>query len=374
MAVTQVLTSDPLTLKLWETTAWIQTMQKSHMGHLFNRGAIYVPEKLMSANSRGDSLTFPYIGKMKGVPVGEGGTLVNNEKALDMRAHSMIINESRDAIKFPATGIEQQRLGFDMDKVIEELLPSRAVELVDTSIFQQLAGVNPNTITMDGTTYSTTAEKLHVQGHNIPVAPSVNRIMRPNGVTADQNLSSTDRMSLPLIDYAMEQNDAADQPIEPFDDGTFDLYLSPAQLTQLKLDTTSAITWRSIAGNMAAGGDKKAYSNRFMNGMVSVGTYANVNLYSNRRVAYGINSTNSAPISTVRRAVLVGKNALSYASPYGGRPTDTDVPMKIINQLEDYGKYKGIGFEMVYGLKKMAPTNYEDIGSLVISTYAAQNY
>ena len=65
------------------------------------------------------------------------------------------------------------------------------------------------------------------------------------------------------------------------------------------------------------------------------------------------------------------ERSLSFASPFGGRVTDTDVPVKIFFQLTDYVYYKGSEARLIYGMKKMSPSNKDDIGAFVISTYAA---
>jgi hypothetical protein len=102
-----------------------------------------------------------------------------------------------------------------------------------------------------------------------------------------------------------------------------------------------------------------------------VGKYSNVNIYMAPRVAYGVNSGSSAIITTVRRGVLVGQDALVYASPFGGRLNDSQVPLKFFTQLKDYDYYKGEEARLLYGLKKLSPTNKEDVGSMVVATYAA---
>ena len=105
--------------------------------------------------------------------------------------------------------------------------------------------------------------------------------------------------------------------------------------------------------------------------MTALGSYAGVNIFQAARVAYGQRSDTSAVITTVRRAVIVGQDALSFASPFGGRPSDKDVPLKYFSQLKDYEYFKGLEGRMIYGLKKMVASNSEDIGVMVISTYAA---
>ena len=375
MAATGMLTGNSLTVKVFEKKTWLQTMQASVVGHAFNRGSIYFPEKFLGKDTRGDTTTFPFAGKLTSVPVGEGGTLDGSaaQEALDLQSHSMTINESRYAVLNPNYGIEQQRTNVDFESTSRTLLSKRAVELLDTSFFNQAGGFNPTTFTINGTTYGNAADKLHVQGHNTPTEPTTNRIVRVGSGANDQSISSSNTMSLSVIDYAMELNQASDQPIEPFSDGTFDLFLSPYDITNLKHDTTGAIQWFNIELAKLQGGSDSTIEDMYKNNMRCVGKYANVMIYEAPRVSFGTRSDNSAVITTVRRNVLLGQNALSFASPYGGRITDTDVPFKYREQLKDHDKYKSISAELLYGMKKMSPSNKEDIGVIVIATYAASH-
>jgi hypothetical protein len=156
-----------------------------------------------------------------------------------------------------------------------------------------------------------------------------------------------------------------------FDDQTYDLFISPEQFVDLKQDTSGAITWFNIQLAQLEGGKGSKVEDQMYKGMPCAGKYANVNIYSAPRVAYGQNSGTSAVITTVRRAVLVGKNALTYASPFGHPTKGKNPPLKYFSQLKDYEYYKGLEGRMIYGLKKTSATNSQDIGVMVISTYAA---
>lgn len=374
MSSTQMLTGNALTVKVWEKQGWIQSMQRTSLSHMFKRGAVHFPEKLMNKNSsKGDQITFSYVGKLTGVPLGEGGTLDGNEEALSLQNATLVINTTRFGVLNPNEDtIEQQRTEVEFSPTTRKLLAKRAAELLDTSVFYQLAGANPSTLTINGTTYSTAAQLLHVQGNNTIIAPTTNRVLWANNQTADENITSSDTMTLDMIDYALELNERSDQPIEPFADDTFDMFMSQEQITDLKQNATGKIQWFNYALSQIIGDNKNnRFENRFEKNMICVGKYANVNLYSAPRVAYGVNSSTSAVITTVRRAVLIGEDALTYASPFGGRITDKDVPLKFFTQLKDYDYYKGEEARLLYGLKKLSPTNKDDVGVMVLSTYAA---
>lgn len=371
MSSTTMSSANALTRKIWATEDWTNPGQRVAFGHMFTRGAVFYVEDFLGQKARGDQITYDYTNKLTGIPIGEGGTLDGNEEALDLGSFTMAMNTTRIGVLNPnADTIEQQRTLVDFPARTRKVIPQRHMEMLDSSLFNQLAGFNPTSFTQNGTTWSG-SNKLFVQGHNTPVAPSSGRILRAGGVANDQSLTSANTMTLDLIDYALESIDRSDQPIKRFADDTYDLYVSPEQLTDLKQDTTGKIQWFNIELAKITGGKKNELENGMFDTMPALGQYAGVNIYSAPRVAFGQRSDTSAVITTVRRAVLVGKDAASFASPFGGRPSDSDVPLKYFSQLKDYEYYKGLEGRMIYGLKKTVASNSEDIGVFVISTYAA---
>lgn len=374
MSSTQMPSNNALAVKLWAKKGWLNMGQRTCFGHMFDRGAVHFAEEFMGQRARGDEITYDYTGKLTGIPIGEGGTLDGNEEALDLGSYTMAMNTTRVGVLNPNEDtIEQQRTNVAFEQKARTVVPNRQAELLDTAVFYQLAGANPTSFTLNGTTWSGT-DKLFVQGHNTPTAPTADRIIRANSASDDQSLTSSDTMSLDMVDYALERIDTSDQPIERFDDGTYDLWISPEQLVDLQHDAGGKIQWFNIQLAKITGGD----ANELVDGMskggkIVAGRYRDVNIYSAPRVAYGVNSGSSSVITTVRRAVLTGKDALTFSSPFGGRMTDDNVPLKFFTQLKDYDYYKGIEGRLIYGVKKTTPSNGEDIGSMVLSTYAASH-
>jgi hypothetical protein len=85
MSASQMVTSAPNAVKLWETKTWLQAMRRSVVGYIYNRGVVYVPPELNGKNFVGDQISFDYVGKLTKVPTGESGTLSGNEEALTSR-------------------------------------------------------------------------------------------------------------------------------------------------------------------------------------------------------------------------------------------------------------------------------------------------
>lgn len=371
MSSTTMSSANALTVKLWATEDWVNLGQRTAFGHLFARGSVFYAEDFLGSKSRGDQITYDYTNKLTGIPVGEGGTLDGNEEALNLGSFTMAINVTRIGVLNPNDDtIEQQRTLVDFPQRTRQLIPARHGELIDTACFYQLAGSYPTSWTQNGTTWSG-GNRVFVTGHNTPVAPSSQRILRAGGAATDQALTSSNTFTLDLIDDALEQIDTSDQPIEMLDDKTYDLYVSPYQYTDLKQDTTGKIQWFNQALAYATSGNYEQLEGVWKANMPCLGMYGRVNIYSAPRVAYGLRSDTSAVITTVQRAVLCGKDALTFASPFGGRPSDDTVPLKYFSQLKDYDYYKGLEGRMIYGLKKTVASNSQDIGVFVISTYGA---
>ncbi len=374
MSTTVMTSANNSAVKKWEKKTWTEAYQSTAFGMLASTGAIYdASTYFRNDNGRGDQLTFDYVGKLTGVPLGEGQTLYGHEEALDIGNHAMSINVTRIGVSNPNNGtIEQQRTNVQFDTVAASQLAGRAAELIDTSVFQQLAGVNPTSFTINGTTYATTAQKLHVQGHNVPTAPTTNRIIRAGAAATDQALTSSDTFSMDLLDFANEAIVSNDQPLKPCRDGRFKLILHPYQVVDLRHDSAGKIQWYQNQLAKEQGGKESFLTLPYSEKPVKVGEYLNIDIYQAARVAQGANSGTNAVITTVRRAVMVGKDALSFASPFGGIGMgDTSVPFKAYQQMADYDYVKGVELRSILGIKKMSPSNAEDIGSFVISTYAA---
>lgn len=377
MATTGMLTGNALTVKLWSKLGFVDMYKNTAFGRMARRGTIMRAEELDRAEA-GDDVTFNFTGILTGTGVGEGSTLVGNEEALDLQSFSMQYNVFRHAVASPNDDtIEQARTLVRFEERARQLLPAFHAARLDASVFNQLAGVNSTTITVDGTVYSGT-DRTFVQGNNTINAPTTNRIIRAAAAATDEALTSADTMTLDLIDAAVEQLQRTYPYAGALDGQEFDLYISFEQSVDLKRDTSGKIQWYTNYLSSMEGGNQD--SNPIFTGdkygTQPIGRYANVNIIPTFRVATGVNSSTSAAITTVRRAVLCGRNALAFGSKFGGSLSDAkaddkgNVPFKFTTQLKDYDYIKGIEARMIYGVKKIQ-FDSEDFGSTVISTYAA---
>lgn len=378
MSNTQMLTGNPLAVKLWAKEDYLDIYKTTVFGRMMEAGTLHYAEELNGA-TKGDRVTFAFNGILTGLGTGEGGTLVGNEEALALSSYNMSINVVRHAVNNPnEETIEQQRTYVPFEKNARTLLKGWHKSRVEWSIFNQLAGANSTSYLIDGATYSATDKLPFVRGNNSIAAPSTNRIIRAGGVSADESLTSSNTMTLDMIDAAIELTKRTYPTVEPINrdgDESFDLYISWEQLTDLKRDTTGKIQWSQNYLSAMAGGmikDNPIFTNTI--GAKAVARYANVFIIPSTRIPYGVNSSTSAILTNVRRAVMCGKNAGAIGSITGGRLSDNTVPLIYKQQFQDYEYYKGIEARMIWGVTKLqgaSAGNTEDWGSVVLSTYAA---
>lgn len=377
MAVTSMLTTNPLTVKKWEIKGFLDMYKRTAFGHMARRGTIMRAEELDRAQA-GDEVTFSFTGILTGVGVTEGGTLEGNEEALDLQADTMLWNEVRHAVRSPSEySIEQTRTYVNFEDRARQMLPKWHASRVDASVFNQLAGVDSTSLTTDDTVYTGSARTI-VLGLNGARAPTANRIIRAGGAANDESIANTDTMTLDLIDAAVELLARTYPHVEALEGEEFDLYISHEQATDLKRDTSGRIQW--YVNNLSAMEGGMIGDNPIMNvnhySMKPIGKYANVYIYAYNRVAVGENSATQAPIANVRRAVLCGKNAMAFASKFSGALTDGpgatagNVPLQFSLKEFDYEHRLGVAATMIYGVRKIQ-FDGEDYGSCVISTFAA---
>ena len=377
MAVTAMPTDSALAVKLWEVEGFVDIMKRTAFGHMFNRGTIMRAARLDNSQV-GDEVTLNFTGILTQEGQTEGGTLTGNEEALDLQAFTMRQNVLRAAVLSPNDDtIEQVRTVVPFESRSRLQLPRWHASRLDASVFNQLAGVNTTTISVDTTVYSGNKRQI-VQGLNTINAPTTNRIIRAGDHANDESITSSDTFTLDLIDAAIEQLGRTYPHVEALDDMSFDLYISYEQMTDLKRDSSGKIQWyQNYLSQMEGGvtGDENPIFSANQYRMQPVAKYANVYIYSSFRVATGQNSSTAAAITNVRRAVLCGRDAVGFASKFSGALEDLgamegNVPLKIYTQLKDYDYQKGVEARMIYGLKKLQ-FDSEDYGSTVIATYAA---
>lgn len=379
MSSTSMLTGNALTQKLWAKEDWIDMQKTGPFGRAFNNGTLHYAKEL-NGSTPGDQITFQFAGLITGPGVGEGGTLVGNEKALRLDSSSMTLGVMRQAVNNPNEDtIEQHRTSIEFEKTARQVIKEYYSSIYNCGFLAQAAGTTATTITLQGASF-TGSNLTQATGLNATVAPSANRIIRAGGGANDEAITSADTLTLDMIDYALELAQRTFPTMKPLMIGgqeMYDLHISWEDFTNLQHDASGKIQLYPQALSMMAGGDIK--ENPLMRGYDQanpvLARYKNVNIIPSAYVAYGVNSSTSAEITTVRRNVLCGQKAVAFGSILGGRPSDKDVPFIYKAQLQDFEYYKAIEGRTIFGMKKLQfkDTNdvKQDYGSIVLSSYAA---
>lgn len=379
MAVTPMNRGDALNVELWSSQLrFVEMMKRFQFGHMAARGILLRAEELDRAEA-GDKITTQQIGRLTGVGIGEGGTLEGSEEALNQQAFTMVFNTFRHAVAyFGKSTVQQARTLVRYQEEAEVALRNFHGSRLDASCFNQLAGLNSTTITIEGTVYSGST-RTFVQGLNTIAAPSTNRIVRGGAAANDESITSADTMTLDLIDVALEKLQTTQPTAEALAGQEFDIFLSHQQALDLRRDTSGSIQWYTNYLSVAEGGtinDNPIFTGDAY-GTKPIGKYQNVNLYTSNNVSSGESSADSSAISTVRRAVLCGKDALLFSSKFSGALTGEETnggraPLQFFREDRDFQYVEATEGRMLYGVKKQTFES-EDLNSIVISTYGASH-
>lgn len=380
MSVTPMNRGDALNVELWSNQLrFVEMMKRFQFGHMVGRNIIVRAEELDRAEA-GDKITVQQIGRLTGIGVGEGGTLENQEESLNLQAFTMVFNVFRHAVAYYGKStVQDERSRVRFQEEAEVALRNFHGSRLDASCFNQLAGLNSTTMTIEGTTYSG-SNRTFIQGLNSIAAPSSNRIVRAAAAANDQSITSADTMNLDLVDVAMEKLQTTQPTAEPLDGREFDLFLSHQQALDLRRDSAGKIQWYTNYLSAMEGG--MVSDNPIMKGnqygVKSIGKYQNVNIYESNNVSTGENGSDASAITTVRRAVLCGKGALLFSSKFSGALTGDDeqtggnAPLQFFREDRDFQYVEATEGRMLYGVKKNTFES-EDLNSIVISTYGASH-
>lgn len=361
MAVTSYGVNDSLAMKAWSRKLAVEVSKATPIAPLIGTSANSIIQMKDEVNKdKGDQVTFGLRMQLTGAGVTETEVLEGNEESLTTYSDAIIINELAHAVRVKNEGtIDVQRVPFSLRAEAESGLRDWYADRLSLAFFVQVSGYTGLTLDFEGTTL-TMASKFY--GFNAPTAPSSTRVLRAGAAATDQALTSTNIFTLDLIDKAVEKAKTANPKIRPVRiDGTnhYVMYIHPYQTTSLRTNTSTG-QWLDI--QKAA--EKRGSDNPIFDG--SLGVYNNVILREAEHVVTGVNSSTSAQITTVRRAILLG--AQSCVGAWGMKFTPEKFDMR--EELFDYQRELGVSVHSVFGLKK-ARFNSVDFGTIVIPTYAA---
>jgi N4-gp56 family major capsid protein len=317
----------------------------------------------------GDKVTFGLMTQLTGVGVTENETQEGQEESLSTYSDDLLLTELSHAVKVKGKNtIDNQRVLFDARKKGKMLLKDWYAKRMSIAAFLHLCGYTGAAYTHRGMSIDRTKAQFNLG--NTVTAPSTSRkIFAAAGGgesnTADENLESDDTFDIRLLDYAKELAMTSSVPIRPvnIEGGEFYVcYVHPYQAVDIRTSTDTG-QWLDLNKNAYTG---KGKDNPIFKG--ALGIYNGVILRESEDVTPGVNSSSSASISTVRRAVFLGAQAAAMG--FGSDFNEGDGAYKWREEEFDYGRELGVNVQSLLGMTKCV-FNSLDFGSITISTYAA---
>jgi N4-gp56 family major capsid protein len=312
-----------------------------------------------TSKSAGDKVTYGLRMQLGGNGVIGDGTLEGNEEALTTYADAVIINQLRHAVR-SAGKMSQQRVPFSVrDEALSGLRDWWSAR-IDYSFFNQICG-NPNTETSNG---ELTGNDVRWTGLQATITPDSAHYKSVAATFGDENLGSSNVMTLSMFDKAVEAARTITPAIRPVNVGGKNYYVSfihPYSVTDVRTNTSTG-QWLDIQKAAMTGGEIE--DNPIFDG--SLGVYNGVVLHSDYRVTQGANSSSGATISTVRRNVFCGAQAAMMAYGRDNGPER----FTWVEELFDYGNSLGVSAGLIFGLKKTV-FNSLDYATIILSAYAA---
>jgi N4-gp56 family major capsid protein len=374
MAATTYGVNDTLAVKQWSRELEHEALMATEIAPLIGESSNAIITRKSEMKSKGgDRVTVGLRTKLAGDGKSEGQTLEGNEESLTTYSQNLTINEIRHAVRNRNEGtIDQQRVLFDLRTEAKAALKDWIAERLAISFFLHACGYTGATYTHRSLTVDKTLTVYNLG--NTVTAPSTNRkIFAAAGAgesnTTDEGIESDDVFDLSLLDYAKEKAKTAGIPLRPakVDGGEYYVaYLHPYQVTDLRRSTDTG-QWMDFtrAAYTGKGKDSPLFSG-------ALGMYNGIILRESENVCPGVNSSTSATISTVRRAVFLGAQAALMGMGTGFNAPAGEMGANAFKWKEeefDYGHELGVACNALIGMKKSV-FNSEDFGAITISTYA----
>ena len=311
MAVTSYAVGDALTAKRWARKLEAEALISTEISALIGESAdSIIQRKDEPKKEKGDRVTVGLRMQLTGDGVSEGQTLEGNEESLSTYSDDLLLNEVAHAVRVKGENtIDNQRILFNTRTEAKAGLKDWFAKRFSIAFFLHVCGYTGATYTHRGMTIDRTKATFNL-GNTVTAHTAGRRVWAAAGSgesnTADENLESDDIFDLRMIDYAKELARTSNSPIRPvnIEGGEYYVaYLHPYQVVDLRTSTDTG-QWMDFT--------KAAYNGRgkdspIMNG--ALGIYNGCILRESEDVTPGVNSSTSATISTVRRAVFLGAQA-----------------------------------------------------------------
>lgn len=361
MAVTEIATTNQLTVKEWAAGLEAEALKKiSVMGFTGRRSNALVQMKDELEKGPGDQVTIGLRRQLSTAPKDASETVEGNELALDLESQSFVLDEFADAVRWKNV-TDRQRVTFEMRDEARAALADLLANAWDTSFFNQIAGVaDPG----GATTF---------EGNNAITAPSASHQIISGDQASEAALTATDIITLDDVSLAVQTAKLLSPTIRPaeipgYPEPLFVLFVHPWQNFQLRQADSR---WEVILREAIQGG--MIGNNPLITG--ALGIWDGVLLCENSRVP--ASATTGVGGITVRRSVLCGAQAaFCCTGRLGGAPDR----FRWVEKLFDYDRQMGVLGGFVAGIVKSrfddatTPTGTPvDFATIVISSASTAN-
>ncbi|SFV11689.1 MULTISPECIES: N4-gp56 family major capsid protein [unclassified Methylobacterium] len=363
MGVTAYALNDALAAKLWSKSLSVEATKALDIAPLFGESAKSVIQiKTETQKGVGDKVTFGLRMQLAGNGFTSSDRAEGNGEQLSTMSDAITIDELGNVVGIRSKfTIDQQRVPFNLRDEAKDGLSDWFQLRTSVSFFNHACGFTPaNVVQVDG------SGGVKFTGNNVVTAAT--RVIRPNGKANDGALGAGDGLTLAQIDAAVEiakTGGAAGAPkMRPVKiDGMGEMwvmYIHPTQVTQLRINA-GAGQWLDIQKAAMQGGE--ITKNPIFDG--SLGVYNNVILRESQQVTLGVAPDGKTILPNVRRAVLLGAQAVTAAFGKGGGPEK----FRWNEELYDHKRELEVSAWAIWGIKKTT-YNGVDFAVIVIPTYA----
>lgn len=355
MADTSYGVNDPEAVKLWSRQLYREALRATRLSPFIGTSTDSIIQiRDDTAKGPGDRIRTTLRVQLTGDGVQGDSTQEGQEEALTTFTDDTVINQIRHAVRSGGR-MSEQRIPFSVRDEAEVGLRDWWSALVDTSLFNQLAG---NVVEAD----------TKKTGNNSVTAHDATHLINVNGGNAD-DLSSANTFTLADIDTAVETattlGETADgqtplRPVMVGGEAYYVLFLHPFQVTSIRTSTTNG-NWQDIQKSAIQGGDIS--NNPIFTG--ALGVYNNTILHNAARVPQAPNAAGTALVADTRAAIFCGAQAAILAFGRENGPSQ----MTWVEEMFDYGNKLGVSAGMIFGAKR-AIYNSNTFGCFAIQTFA----
>jgi N4-gp56 family major capsid protein len=362
MATKTYATGDSDVVKLWSKRLAREALKATVIyPYIKDSGSALCTLAPETQKGAGDRVTVALRMQLSGDGVTETQTQEGNEEVITTYTDNVTLGELSNAFRHRTT-MAQQRVPFSLGKEGNDALADWHAARIDQIAMYHLAGYTPaNTLAANG----------QYNGFNTITAPTSGRqLWTEVGTSDDQSLdSSGDELELNDIDRARELAETGGsaglvpmRPIKGLPGGAkYVIFIHPTQQTSLRTSSTTN-NWMDLQKALLQGG--KGDESMVWKG--GLGIYNETLIVVSNRVPYGVNSSTGVAITTVRRAIFCGAQALIMAFGQGFGPEE----WRVREETYDYDREYGQNALNLFGIKKSV-FNSKDFSSIVISSYAA---